>query len=417
MSYKLRAKDGSRSLRDDKWGGVVAIPKAMVVAGVMSGTSADGVDVALVRVSPGVDGPKLKVLAHSQFPYPKAVREAVLRAAGGEMKVAELSRLNWMLGTVYAGCVLNACEAAGVKVGTIDPMSQKRDMGHPVLRLVGMHGQTIYHEAPVATWQIGEAAVVRERVGVPVVSDFRSADMAAGGQAAPLVPMLDFCQYRSKTRNRVLLNLGGIANMTAIPAGAGLGDVIAFDSGPANMVIDALMQREFGKAFDRGGKVGARGRVIPGVVEKVMGWGFFERPAPKSCGREQFGAEFVSRFAEACGSVSGADRVATAVELTAHSVYEAYARICWPHLGVKAPLARGTDLIVAGGGVRNEALMARLRAMFAGLGVKVSVMEGAQAKEAVAFALLAWLSWHGMAGNVPAATGARGARVLGKISW
>jgi len=395
-------------------------PKAMIVAGVMSGTSADGVDVALVRVSLGVNGPRLKVLGHSEFPYPRGVREAVLRAAGGEMKVAELSRLNWKLGEVYATCVVKACEAAGVGV-IAKPMSQKRDMGHPGFRhslgLVGMHGQTVYHEAPVATWQIGEAAVVRERVGVPVVSDFRPADMAAGGQGAPLVPMLDFCQYRSKTRNRVLLNLGGIANMTAIPAGAGLGDVIAFDSGPANMVIDALMRREFGKAFDRGGKVAAKGKVVAGVVEKVMGWGYFGLGAPKSCGREQFGTEFVSRFVTACGGVGAQDQVATAVELTAHSIYEAYARICWPHLGVRAPMAKGTDLIVAGGGVRNAALMGRLLEMFSGLGVKVSVAEGAQAKEAVAFALLAWLSWHGLAGNVPAATGARGARVLGTISW
>jgi anhydro-N-acetylmuramic acid kinase len=397
-------------------------PKAMVVAGVMSGTSADGVDVALVRVSAGTAGiPKLKVLGHSEFAYPKAVREAVLRAAGGEMKVAELSRLNWRLGEVYAGCLEKACAAAGVKMVGLRPIlhpaaKSAARMGHPRLGLVGMHGQTIYHEAPVATWQIGEAAVVRERVGVPVVSDFRPADMAAGGQGAPLVPMLDYCLFRSKTRNRVLLNLGGIANMTAIPASAGLEDVIAFDSGPANMVIDALMQREFEKAFDRGGKVGTRGKVMAGVVEKVMGWGYFSLGAPKSCGREQFGAEFVSRFSEACEG-SREDRVATAVELTAHSIYEAYTRICWPHLGVKAPVAKGTDLIVAGGGVRNAALMGRLREMFSGLGVKVSVAEGAQAKEAMAFALLGWLSWHEMAGNVPAATGARGARVLGKISY
>jgi len=398
------------------------VAKAMVVAGVMSGTSVDGVDVALVRVSSGPDVPRLKVLGHSEFPYPKAVREAVLRAASGEMKVAELSRLNWKLGEVYAGCVLKACAEHGIKTVGLRPIphpaaKNAARMGHPVLGLVGMHGQTVYHEAPVATWQIGEAAVVRERVGVPVVSDFRPADMAAGGQGAPLVPMLDYCMFRSKTRNRVLLNLGGIANMTAIPAGTGLEDVIAFDSGPANMVIDALMQQEFGKKFDRGGKVGARGRVVPGVVEKVMGWGYFGLGAPKSCGREQFGAEFVERFVAACGDASGTDRVASAVELTVRSIYEAYARICWPHLGVKAPLAKGTDLIVAGGGVRNEFLMGRLREMFSGLGVKVSVAEGAQAKEAVAFALLGWLSWHGMVGNVPAATGARGARVLGKLTW
>ncbi len=404
-------------------------PKAMVVAGVMSGTSADGVDVALVRVSPGKDGPRVKMLGHSEFRYPKAVREAVLRAARGEMQVAELGRLHWKLGEVYAGCVLKACAEHGVKtVGSADAhLSRDKTatkMGHPdslpfrnSLGLVGMHGQTVFHEAPVATWQIGEAALVREWVGVPVVSDFRPADMAAGGQGAPLVPMLDFCQYRSKTRNRVLLNLGGIANMTALPAGGALDDVVAFDSGPANMVIDALMKREFGKEFDRGGKTAAKGEVIPGLVEKAMGWGYFAQGAPKSCGREQFGADFVSRFVSESMGSSGEDRVATAVELTAHSVYEAYARICWPHLGVKAPTAKGTDLIVAGGGVRNAFLMRRLTEIFTALGVKVSVADGAQAKEAVAFALLAWLSWNRMPGNVPAATGARGGRVLGKISW
>lgn len=390
----------------------MAAGKAMVVAGVMSGTSADGVDVALVRVSPG---PRLKILGHSEFPYPKAVREAVLRAAGGEMQVAELSRLNWTLGELYAACVLKTCAEQGVSTPHINSDVTGLEMGHAKglrLGLVGMHGQTVHHEAPVATWQIGEAAVVRERVGVPVVSDFRPADMAAGGQGAPLVPMLDYAMYRSKTRNRVLLNLGGIANMTAIPAGAGLDEVVAFDSGPANMVIDALMQREFGKAFDRDGKVGAKGKVVGGVVEKATGWGYFPLGAPKSCGREQFGVAFVDRFVEVCGGCSSADRVATAVELTARSVYEAYARIVWPKLAMKP-----TDLIVAGGGVRNATLMRRLTTLFGGLGAKVSVAEGAQGKEAVAFALLAWLSWHGMAGNVPSATGARGPRVLGKLTW
>jgi anhydro-N-acetylmuramic acid kinase len=377
-------------------------PKKMIVAGVMSGTSADGVDVALVRVSPG---PKLKLLSHSEFAYPKAVRAAVLRAAAGDMKVAELSQLNWRLGQVYADCIALASKSV-----TLD--------------LIGLHGQTIYHQAtaekfagkPVrATWQIGEAAVVAERLRVPVISDFRPADLAASGQGAPLVPMLDYCMFRSKTRNRVLLNLGGIANMTAIPAGAGLDDVIAFDSGPANMVIDALMQREFSKPFDRGGKNAAKGKVAEAAVKQAMSWGYFDLAAPKSCGREQFGAEFVERFAEACGG-SGADVVATATTLTVRSIYDAYARICWPHLGVKAPLAKGTDLIVAGGGVRNDFLLAKLREVFEGLGVKVSVAEQPQAKEAVAFALLAWLGWHGLPGNVPAATGASRAVVLGKVT-
>jgi anhydro-N-acetylmuramic acid kinase len=368
--------------------------------------------------------PKLKLLGHSEFAYPKAVRAAVLKAASGEMKVADLSRLNWKLGEVYAGCVEKTCEAQGMRTAGSAEAHLRSDKAGPkvghMLSLIGLHGQTIHHEAPRATWQIGESAVVAERLRVPVVSDFRPADLAAGGQGAPLVPMLDFCLFRSKTRNRVLLNLGGIANMTAIPAGAGLDDVIAFDSGPANMTIDALMQQEFGKAFDRGGKVAARGSEVQGAVDAAMRWEYFARTAPKSCGREQFGAEFVQRFVEACGKAAGADLVATATALTWRSIYEAYARIVWPHLGQCAPLAKGTDLIVAGGGARNVFLMAKLQEAFAALGVRVLAADAlgmpAQAKEAVAFALLAWLSWHGLPGNVPRATGASRPVVLGKVT-
>ena len=389
-------------------------PKAMIVAGVMSGTSADGVDVALVRVSPGRDAvPKIKLLGHVESPYPKAVREAVLRLMdGSETNAAEMSRLNWRLGEIYADAVEKTVAKLGLKIA-----------------LVGMHGQTIYHQAISekyagqqvrATWQIGEAAVVAERLRIPVVSDFRPADLAAGGQAAPLVPMLDYCMFRSKTRNRVLLNLGGIANMTAIPAGAGLADVIAFDSGPANMVLDALMQQAFGKRFDRGGRIAARGSELRGVVDEAMRWGYFNLGAPKSCGREQFGAEFVERFRSLCADASGVDVIATATALTWRSIYDAYARICWPHLGQRAPLARGTDLVVAGGGARNAFLMAKLREPFSPLGVKVVAIDEfgvpSQAKEAVAFALLAWLRWHGLPGNVPSATGAARAVVLGKVS-
>jgi anhydro-N-acetylmuramic acid kinase len=406
--------------------------RAMVVAGVMSGTSADGVDVALVRVSPGVETPRVKVLGHVGFAYPKAVRTEVLRAMEQTpMSAGELSRLHWKLGEVYADCVAKACEKVGVKTVALGrdtpPFAKAQRMGHPDVRgrlgLVGMHGQTVFHEAGRATWQMGEAAVVREWLGVPVVSDFRPADMAAGGQAAPLVPMLDFCLFRSKAKNRVLLNLGGIANVTAIPAGAGLDGLLAFDTGPANMVVDALMQRWFAKSFDRGGKVAAKGRVLAAVVAEVMRDPYFVAAPPKSCGREQFGAGFASRFQEMCAAAGGTaeDAVATATELTAASVLEAYGRFCWSHLGQRAPLAKATEVIAAGGGVKNAALMKRLREGFGALGVKVLVADefgvGAQAKEAVAFALLAWLTWHGMAGNVPAATGASGARVLGKVSF
>ena len=413
----------------------------MIVAGVMSGTSADGVDVALVRVSAGKEGvPKLKVLGHEGFRYPKTVRDAVLRVMeGGSTNAAEMSRLSWRLGQVYAECVKKACDSVNVTLPVQKDTAHHNApvgrviMGHPArnkLQLVGMHGQTVYHQgtaeryagAPVrCTWQIGEPAVVRERLGVPVVSDFRPADLAAGGQGAPLVPMLDYCMFRHATKNRVLLNLGGIANVTAIPAGSGLEGLMAFDTGPANMVIDALMQAEFGKAFDRAGKVAARGKVIRGVAAEVLRDPYFAMSPPKSCGREEFGAAFVRRFREMCASAEAADLVATATELTAASILDAYGRFCWSHLGTHAPLARATEVVAAGGGTKNATLMARLGKGFKALGVKVMTVEDfglqSEAKEAVAFALLAWLTFHGLSGNVPSATGAGGARLLGKVSY
>lgn len=393
------------------------MPKAMVVAGVMSGTSADGVDVALCRIS-GARGhgdvPQIKLLGHAGFRYSKKVREAVLAAMDAKAaSVADLSRLNWRLSEIYADCVEKAATKIGVKVG-----------------LVGCHGQTVYHQATAAkylggdvrcTWQMGEASVIAERMRVPVISDFRPADMAASGQGAPLVPMLDYVIFRSPKVNRVLQNLGGIGNLTAISAGAGVDNVMAFDSGPGNMVIDACMQRLRGKAFDRDGAVARQGRVISTVVARILEEKYFSVPPPKSCGREQFGADFVSRFISLCRKegASDADIVATATALTAESVLQAYRNFVWAHLGAAAPLAK-TEFVVAGGGAKNATLMEMLRERLQPLGVKVRLMEElgvpGQAKEAVAFALLAWLTWNDLPGNVVAATGAKRPVVLGKVT-
>jgi anhydro-N-acetylmuramic acid kinase len=391
---------------------------AMVVAGVMSGTSADGVDVALCRIRPGArkgDWPRVRLIGLLETKYPKAVRAAVLRVMEGEAQTAaEMSRLNWRLGDIYADCVEKAAEKFGVRVG-----------------LVGCHGQTVQHAARAqralggqvrSTWQMGEAAVVAERMRCPVVSDFRPADVAAGGEGAPLVPMLDWCLFRSAKRDRVLLNLGGIANLTAIPAGAGLDRVMAFDTGPGNMVVDRCMERIFGRAYDKNGAVARRGRVLREVVERLMREGYFVVGAPKSCGREEFGAGFAERLIGMCREAGGtdADVVATATALTAESVVGAYRGFVVPHFGT-AGLGKKTEVCVAGGGARNGTLMGMLREGFAELGVRVRAMEElgvpAQAKEGVAFALLAWLTWNGRAGNVPAATGAGRAVVLGKVSF
>ena len=387
---------------------MIRTARALVVAGIMSGTSADGVDVALARIAPGKSGdtPRVKLLGHWGFAYPAALRTQVSRAMEGElMMAAEFSRLNWRLGALYADCASKAADRLGRKIG-----------------LVGLHGQTVFHDAAKATWQLGEAAVLRERLGVPVVGDFRVADVAAGGQGAPLVPMLDYCLFRSPSRNRVLLNLGGIANLTAIPAGAALDGVLAFDTGPANMVVDGIMHAEFGKPFDRGGRIAARGRILPEVLAQMMREPYFAASPPKSCGREQFGSAFSKRFRARVQATGGSIEaaVATATELTSSSILDAYGRFCWPHLGQRAPLAHGTDLIAAGGGVKNATLMRRLTSGFAQFGVKVRTIDefgvASQAKEALAFALLAWLSWHGLPGNVASATGAEGPRTLGKVT-
>jgi anhydro-N-acetylmuramic acid kinase len=391
--------------------------KAIVVAGVMSGTSADGVDVALCRIAPGAregDSPRVRLIGLLETAYPKAVRAAVLRVMEGEaVTAAEMSRLNWRLGDIYADCVEKAAEKFGVRVG-----------------LVGCHGQTVHHAARArralggqvrSTWQMGEAAMVAERMRCPVVSDFRPADMAAGGEGAPLVPMLDYCLFRSAKVRRVMLNLGGIANLTAIPVGAGLEDVVAFDTGPGNMVVDRCMVTLFGRKFDRNGAVARRGRVLRGVVERVLREGYFAALPPKSCGREEFGAGFAERLIGACREAGGtdADCVATATALTAESVVGAYRGFVVPHF--EAGSSAKTEIFVAGGGAKNGTLMGMLREGFAEMGVKVRLMEElgvpAQAKEGMAFALLAWLTWNGRAGNVPAATGAGRAVVLGKVSF
>jgi anhydro-N-acetylmuramic acid kinase len=392
----------------------------MVVAGVMSGTSADGVDVAVCRISPALAKggmPRIKLLGHVGVAYPKDVKAAVLGAMDADaIAVAELARLNWRLGEIYADAIEKAQSTLGVKA-----------------RLVGCHGQTVYHQGAAekylgkalkATWQMGEAAVVAERLRVPVVSDFRPADVAAGGQGAPLVPMLDYCMFRSAKVSRVLLNLGGIANLTAIPAEANIDGVMAFDTGPGNMVIDGCMLRLYEREFDKNGVVARSGVVLKDVVEKILKEGYFSALPPKSCGREQFGEAFVSRFVAMCRNAGGReerdeDVVATATALTTASIVDAYQRFVWGHVGQAAPLS-AVEFVVAGGGTNNNSLMKMLRDGLEPLKVKVRMMEElgvpAQAKEAVAFALMAWLSWNELPGNVPAATGAGRPVVLGKIT-
>jgi len=374
----------------------------------MSGTSADGINVALVRIQTrrGASG-KPALIGHAEYPYAVNIRRAVLAAMNAQSaSVADLSRLNFLLGELYADAVLATQKRFRVKAD-----------------LVGCHGQTIYHQGESApylgrtvavTWQTGEGAVVAARVGAPCVSDFRPADMAVGGKGAPLVPFLDYLFYRDSRVGRIVQNIGGIANLTAIPAGAGPEKVIAFDTGPGNMVIDAVMERLFGKRFDRGGRVAASGTVDDGAIAKLMRTPFFREKPPKTAGREEFGREFVAKFVRLCGRTNKANVAATATAFTVRSIADAVQRFVLRR-------ARFAEMVVSGGGAKNPTLMGMLANELSTLGVALRTSDEfgipAEAKEAVAFALMAYETWHRRPSNVPSATGAKRSAVLGKISY
>ncbi|MFB3814424.1 MAG: anhydro-N-acetylmuramic acid kinase [Terriglobales bacterium] len=386
----------------------------MIVAGVMSGTSADGTNVALVRLLGRGFRTRLELLAHHEYPFPAPVRRAVLSVMNATASVADLTRLNFLLGELYANAILEAQRRARV---TAD--------------LVGCHGQTIYHQGEAApflgrklavTWQTGEGAVIAARCGAPVVSDFRPADMAAGGKGAPLVPFLDYLLYRHRRRGRIVQNIGGIGNLTAIPARATPEQVVAFDTGPGNMVIDAVMERLFGRRFDKDGRVAARGTPMETLVSETLRGAFFRRHPPRTAGREEFGREFVSQFLRRCGRARKEDVVATATLLTARSIGESI-RMIAPATGNGK---RGTgnvfrDFIVSGGGAKNPTLMRTIARELEPMKLRIRTTDEfglpSEAKEAVAFAVLAYQTWRRQPSNVPSATGAKMPAVLGKISF
>ncbi len=382
----------------------------------MSGTSADGINVALLRIAGRGLRTKFRLLAHAQHAYPREVRRAVLAAMNApSARVADLARLNFLLGELYADAIQKTLRRAKLK--TVD--------------LVGCHGQTIYHQGERAaflgrkiatTWQTGEGAVVAARVGAPVVSDFRPADVAAGGKGAPLVPFLDYLVYRHPRRGRILQNLGGIANLTAIPAGASLEEVIAFDTGPGNMVMDALMERLYGQPYDRDGRVATRGRVLEDVLAKLLRHPFFGQRPPKTAGREEFGREFVAHLLRLGRGARKQDVLATATELTARSIGGALRRFVFTTEARRHGGKMGfIDFVVSGGGARNRTLVTMIAREASTLGLKVRGSDEfgvpSEAKEAVAFAVLAYQTWLRKPGNVPSATGARRAVVLGKVSF
>ena len=402
----------------------------MIVAGVMSGTSADGINVALARIaagdraglrhrSPGAIGSRgreaprhtIKLLGHAEFPYPPRVRNLVFASMNaGRASVADIARLNFLLGELYADAVLATQRRFRIKAD-----------------LVGCHGQTLYHQGQArrflgmnvaTTWQTGEGSVIAARVGTPVVSDFRPADMAAGGKGAPLVPYLDYLLFQDARLGRIVQNVGGIANLTAISAGARVSSIFAFDTGPGNMVIDAVMDELYGQPFDNDGRIAASGAAIDAVIQRILRRKFFRASPPKTAGREEFGREFVQQFLAECKGARKRDIVATATALTARSIVEAVRRFVLPASTRKQAFH---EMILSGGGAMNSTLVGMLTEGLAPLGIQLRFSNEfglpSEAKEAVAFAVLAYETWHRRPSNVPSATGARRPAVLGKISY
>jgi anhydro-N-acetylmuramic acid kinase len=391
------------------------IKQALIVAGIMSGTSADGINVALVRLADPQSAAtaRFELLGHAEYPYSRRVRAKVLAGMNAERaSVADLARLNFLLGELYSDAVLAAARRFHVKV-----------------HLVGCHGQTLYHQGEpqlflgrkiAVTWQTGEAAIIAARIGVPVVSDFRPADMAAGGKGAPLVPFLDYLLFRDARIGRIVQNIGGIANLTAIPANGAANDVVAFDTGPGNMVIDSVTELLFGRLYDRDGKIAASGKVLDKVIRKTLRRTFFRQEPPKTAGREEFGQQFVREFLRSCRGCSRRDVVATATALTAKSIADAVRRYTSQN-GASGRTRAFSEMILSGGGTKNKTLVKMLAAEVAPLGVRLRLSDEfglpSAAKEAAAFAVLAHETWHRRPSNIPAATGAKRAAVLGKVSY
>ena len=384
---------------------------ARLAVGLISGTSMDGIDAALVRLSGSPGRLRARLKAFVTVPYPDEVREWLMRlAAGDHITAAGVSQLNFLLGELFAEAALRSCRAGKVKPQRVS--------------VVGSHGQTIYHQGGSEfvthlgqsvgpnTLQIAEPALIAERTGLPVVADFRTADVAAGGQGAPLVPMVDYLLLRDYRKGTVALNVGGIANITVIPEKAIPVDVFGFDTGPGNMVSDALVRHFTAEReqYDAGGQVAALGKVDEPLLADALAHPFFSQPPPKSAGREHFGREFLERYFLARRNAPFKDLVRTAVELTARTVAGALERFVFPE-------ARIHRLIVSGGGAHNPVLVKRLGELLPQLKVELSTRYGlpVDAKEAIAFAILADRTLHGLPGNLPRVTGARRTVVLGKI--
>jgi len=385
---------------------ITQLPKKRII-GLMSGTSADGVDAALVELEGSGIETKLQLLSFHFSPYVREIREQIFELFSPETgQVDKICRMNFLLGRFFADAALSAIDEAGLSPSDI--------------HLIGSHGQTIYHLPPSSgaivpsTLQIGEPAVIAHKTGIPVIADFRVADVAAGGEGAPLVPYVDFLLFREEKRTRTLQNIGGISNVTVLPANATIDDILAFDTGPGNMLVDAavklLTSGQYN--FDPNGSLAAKGKSDEKLLFELISHPFIFAPPPKTTGREHFGIYFAKKIISKAKekNVKDFDILATFTEFTAKSIYGNYQRFVFPKHSV-------SEVILSGGGTHNLTLVEHLDRYFGNIPV-VKIDDygiSSDAKEAVAFAVLAneTLAYH--PGNVPNVTGAVRPVILGKI--
>lgn len=383
------------------------MPGARLIVGLMSGTSLDGIDAALLRTTGSGTRTRFTLLEHGEYPFPGGLKRLLLKnSVPGSSCVDEITRLNVLLAALYAEAVAKLARKAGVSLSSI--------------ALIGSHGQTLQHlprprrmfgHTVRATLQIGDPSAIAALTGVPTVGNFRVADMAMGGQGAPLVPYFDWLVFRSPRRNRLLLNIGGIANLTVLPKNCAVDQVVAFDTGPGNMVVDSLMHEFYGKPFDHRGKTASSGAVSLDLFDRMVRHPYLRVRPPKSTGREEFGAEYVREIVRSSRHYDREDIIATASQFAAYAVFDAYRRFVEPRM-------KADEVIVSGGGAHNQFLLEELRRYFGAVEIH-SVDEfgiPADAKEAVCFAILANETVAGHAANIPSVTGARKRVVLGTLS-
>ena len=368
----------------------------MRIVGLISGTSVDGVDAAIVDIRNN----KVKLLAFGTFEYSQELRKNILEIAEQKIcRAVNISQLNFAIGEVFAEAVIKLCRKTKINLKTID--------------LVGSHGQTIYHNPKGkirSTLQIGEPSIIAYKTGITTVADFRPKDMAAGGQGAPLVPFADYWLFRDKKLNRAVQNIGGIANVTYLAANCKPKETIAFDTGPGNMVIDRIANiLSKGKLyFDKDGKIAAKGKVNIKILNQMLTHPYFHKRPPKTTGREEFGGNYTDIFYKKAKKMPPEDILATATAFTAVSIAEAYKKFL-PSMP--------DEVILCGGGARNKTLIKMLKQNLDKTTIRLTDDFGinSDAKEAVSFAILAYTTIKGITNNVPSATGADKAVILGKI--